>query len=629
MQKHLKEFAPFDILPEQALAELTQKLNVQNFPQGSYVFTEGQQSLGCLFLVQAGLAEIRKGSSIVGLRQPGEFFGETVILTGKRYPASVKVIEDLTCYVLEDKVFTNLIETHAAFAGYFNRVLTDRLRDLYQEMVQEQPYETFSFGAEPFKQRLVDIMSSPVESCPASTPVSYVARIFTRKKISSVVVTDPNGKMLGLLSERDLVGKVLASDSNPGLVMAGDIMQKDPPALPANAFFYQALLTMLKTQGKYIVVTEQGRPVGIVTIGDLSRARATTSLTVLKEIESAATVDELAHAAGLTGKITATMVVEKAAATEICEVVSELVDQLTRRLLAMAEEQLTKEGLGLPPADFCWLTMGSGGRREQMLGSDQDNAIIYADVPKEQEPRVKSYFLRLAQYVCDGLAQCGITKCPGNIMASNPGWCQSLADWRTSVHTWAYSPSPDSTRQFTIFLDFRPVSGQNYLARQLRDYTLRLLRTAPTILHHLAKDDLAHKVPLSMFKQVIVEKRKEHKHEVNVKTAACVHVVDCIRIFAMREGVADTCTLDRLKKLVDIDAFAADDAEYYEAALQSLIMFRIRENLRRLSMGLVPDNYINPEKLSKRERSVLRESFGAIERLQTATGVAFQVEGHL
>jgi CBS domain-containing protein len=191
------------------------------------------------------------------------------------------------------------------------------------------------------------------------------------------------------------------------------------------------------------------------------------------------------------------------------------------------------------------------------------------------------------------------------------------------MHQWASMPNPNAVRQFTIFLDFRPVYGQNYLARTLRDHTLDLFRTNPALLHFLAKDALSHRVPLNLFGRVILEKNKNHKNEVDLKKAACVHIVDCIRIFALGKGLVEVNTLARLKKLVQLEVILSDDAEYYEVAFQSLMMFRMRENLRKLSLGLIPDNYINPSNLSERERSVMRESFLAVDRLQSITGLAF------
>ena len=619
----LNQFKPFDQLPEKVLLDLSQTIPIKTYSTGSFVFIEGEKSLDSLFLVVSGVVEIITGNGVVRHRSQGEFFGETVILTGKRYPASSRVLEELTCYVLGREIFEKLLQDYQEVARYFNSVLTDRLWGLYEEMLQELSYESFGLGFERFKQKVHDIMSTPVETCPPNTPINELARLFTEKEISSVVVTDPSGKMLGLVSERDLISKVLARDGNSSVVAAVDIMQQDPPTLTANAFFYQALLTMLKSQGKYIVTIEKDRPIGIVTIGDLTRARITSSLKIVKDIELGTSIAELEQVGKQIHKTVATMISEKASASEIGEVVSELYDILTRRLLVLGENSLVEKGLGRPPVDYCWLTMGSGGREELTPSSDQDSAIVYADISPEVEEEIKHYFRELAQYVTDGLDQCGLIRCSGNIMPTNPEWCRSITTWKKKVHQWASMPNQNAVRQFTIFLDFRPVYGQNYLARTLRDHTLELFRTNSALLHFLAKDALNHRVPLNLFGRVILEKNKDHKNEVDLKKTACVHIVDCIRIFALRKGLVEVNTLARLKKLVQLEVILSDDAEYYEVAFQSLMMFRMRENLRKLSVGLIPDNYINPSNLSERERSVMRESFLAVDRLQSITELVF------
>lgn len=628
------DFPPFDTLSEEVLADLIPKLVFKTYPKDSFVFTKGQPSIGSLLIILSGSVGIiaegeNDNANIVGLRNAGDFFGESVILTGKTYPASVKAVEELTCYLLKKEIFEDLLQTHNEFASFFNNILTDRLRDLYEQMVQEQPIDSYGHSPEPFKHRLKDIMSIPVITCLPSTPISQVARIFSQQHISTIAIIGTTGKLLGLVSERDLINKVLALDCNPTLVFASDIMDKAPPTLPPNSFFYEALLTMIRRQDKYILVVEHGFPLGVITMGDLTRLRKTSTLRIVSRIESAQTTTEISHAAKLIQKVTGNMVSDKASANEICEVVSELNDIITRRLLVLAEETLDKRGLGLPPVDYCWLTLGSGGRKEQTLSSDQDNAIIYADLPQEQDPRVKEYFLALADFVINGLEEAGFPKCQHKIMANNPDWCQSLQAWKNLGNSWIFTPTEESFRKFTIFLDFRAVYGQENLAQEMRDFAHRLFRLAPSILHHMAKDDLQTKVPLGLFKQIILDKKEGHKDEIDIKGSACVHIVDCIRIFAMREGVLDTSTLARLSKLVSLEAISADDAEYYEAAYLSLMMFRIQGNLQTLNKGLVPNNYLKPNTLSKRQRTVLRESLIAIDRLQTFTGSSFRVEGYL
>ncbi|KUO78839.1 MAG: hypothetical protein APF81_23650 [Desulfosporosinus sp. BRH_c37] len=628
------DFPPFNTLPDEVLTDLIPKLILKTYAKDSFIFTKGQPSIGFLLIIIAGSAGIvvegeKESSNVVSFRYAGDFFGETVLLTGKTYPVSVKAVEELTCYLLKKEIFEDLLQTHQVFAGFFNNILTDRLRELYQQMVQEQPVDSYGLSSEPFKHRLSDIMSTPVITCSPATQISQVARIFSQQHISTIAIIGTTGKLLGLVSERDLINKVLALDCNPTVVYASDIMDKTPPTLPADAFFYEALLTMIKHHEKYILVVENGFPLGVITMGDLTRLRKTSTLSIVNRIESAETTAELSYAAKLIQKVTVNMLSEKASANDICEVVSELNDLITRRLLVLAEEALDKRGLGLPPLDYCWLTLGSGGRKEQTLSSDQDNALIYAQPPQDQEQQVKEYFLTLANFVVNGLEEAGFPKCQHNIMANNPIWCQSLQAWKNSGNSWIFTPTEESFRQFTIFLDYRAVYGQEKLAQELRDFAHHLFRLAPSILHHMAKDDLQTKVPLGLFKQVLLDKKQGHKDEVDIKGSACVHIVDCIRIFAMREGILDTSTLARLNKLVSLEAISADDAEYYEAAYQSLMMFRIRGNLQKLSKGLVPDNYINPSTLSKRQRTVLRESLIAIDRLQTFTGSSFRVEGFL
>lgn len=628
------DFPPFNTLPESVLSELLPKLVLKTYPKDSYIFTKGQTSLGYLLIILSGSAGIaiegENGiTNMVNVRQAGDFFGETVLLTDKTYPVSVKAAEELTCYLLNKEVFADLLQNYKEFAGFFNHIVTDRLRDLYEQMVREQPFISYGLSSEPFKNRVKDIMSSPVLSCSPTTQITQVARILSQQRISTIVVTGSNGKLLGLVSERDLICKVLALDANPAVASAADVMEKNPPTLPPDAFFYQALLTMIKQQGKYVLVIDQGLPIGIVTIGDLTRARKISTLNIVNRIESAENVTKLVATSELIKKVIVNMVSEKAPANEICEVISELNDLLTRRLLVLAEEELVKRGLGQPPLEYCWLALGSGGRKEQTLSSDQDNAIIYADSPGEHDQSIKEYFLALATFVVDGLEQTGFAKCPHKIMATNPEWCQSLQAWKNAGQDWIFSPTAESYRQFTIFLDYRAVYGQEKLAQELRDFAHHLFRLAPSILHYMAKDDLQTRVPLGLFAQVILEKKKGHKDEVDVKRSAGVHIVDCLRIFAMREGITDTSTLARLNKLVQVEAISADDAEYFEAAYQSLMMFRIRGNLQKLSKGLLPDNYLNPHTLSRRQRTVLRESFIAVDRLQTLTGSTFRVEGYL
>jgi len=630
----LQNIAPFNKLEPQQLEELAPKLGEVVFPRGTYIFRQGDSSLMKLFLLISGVVEIivtnEKGiESVVGLRKPYDFFGETVLLTGKSYPASVRVVTEAVCLTLGRDEFEELFQKHHSFSGFFSQMLSDRLREMFREVVQEQSYEAYGMDSQPFRKRICDIMSSPVITCAAADTIDRVAAILTENRISALVVVDGASKPIGVLTDSDLVSKVLTRKDCPNTQLtAAEVMTSNPISLPPDAFFYQALLTMVKNKVKHLPVINDGRLLGIVTVRDLVRSRSTGALTIVDGIESSSNIDELAEATGQVDNVLKALVAEKASNQEINEVITEFYDRLTRKVIEISEQEMLHESYGPPPARYCWITMGSGGRKEQTMRTDQDNAIIYADVPIGKIKVAAAYFAALAGKIVEGLARCGFAKCKGNVMATNPQWCKSVSQWEEMVSHWVHEPNPKMLLNFTIFLDFRPIHGEKYLAENLRRFVIKSIQERPIVLHFLAKDDLARSVPLSFFKKFITNKSKEHRNEVNLKRDACVHVVDCIRIFTIREGIKETSTVGRLKDLTEKGVFPRDDAEFWEAAYETLMNFRTRENLRKASLGLEPDNYINPYKLSKREQNVLREAFLAISRLQSFTGSYFRVEGY-
>ncbi|MDA8236027.1 MAG: DUF294 nucleotidyltransferase-like domain-containing protein [Clostridia bacterium] len=630
----LKDVAPFSYLDEKTLKELVPHLQEQTFPRNSYVFKQNQPSLRKLFIVLSGVAEVivtneKSIDSVVALRRVKEFFGETVFLTDKNYPASVKAVEDLHCVIIPKEVFEDLISKFPAVANFFTKMLGDRLRDMFQEVVIEQSYEAYGMEAQPFRKRVIDIMSSPVVTCSIKNNIFQVAQILTEKNISALVVVDENNSPVGLITEKDLVSKVLTKSECLDIRLTADkVMSPNLISLPPEAFFYQALLAMVRNQIRHVAVVDQGRLMGIVTVRDLMKSRATGTLTIVDDIETRDSITGLIEASKEVDKVLTALIAEKAGFSEICEVITEFYDRLTRKTIEISLQEMLDEGHGSPPVPFCWITMGSGGRKEQTSRTDQDNGIIYEDVPEDKAEVVSKYFHLLATKIVNGLIEIGFAKCKGNVMATNPEWCKPLREWELTVNRGIAESVPDMIRQFTIFLDFRPIYGDRNLSAQLHQYVFRVVKESPIILHFLAKDDLANGVPLGFFRQFITDKSGEHKDEFDLKRSVCVHVVDCIRIFAIRESISETSTLGRLRELANKEILNKEDVELFDTAYETLMMFRIRENQRKLSLGLHADNYINPYKLTKKESTVLKEAIMAVDRLQNFTGSVFRVEGY-
>ncbi|MBS4025631.1 MAG: CBS domain-containing protein [Clostridia bacterium] len=622
---------PFNQLDEKTIAELAKKLEYARYPKNTYVIKQNELPERVLYIVASGLLELvitnEKGERItVALRRPNELFGETGFLTRKEFPGSIFVVEDAELFLLHGEDFDELLNNQPEFAGFFSEMLADRMRRLYQEVIMEQSQDPLTSDSQPFRKRACDIMTNPVFTCHRDMCVDEVARIMLQNNISSIVVLGKEEKPMGIITEKSLVSNVVAQSRQASSLMAYQVMHPNPIMVAPDAFFYQVLLAMIKSKQKHILVVEKDRLIGILTPQNLIKSRSFGTLSMVSEIEAQSTIVGLNESRKFVDKVLKALVAEKAPPSEIFPVITEFDDRLMRKVIEISEKEMVAEGHGAPPAAYCFINMGSAGRKEQFLRTDQDNGIIYDDVPVEKQQAVAAYFQILADKIVEGLFQCGFQKCKGDVMATNPKWCQSFNSWRKLVKGWIVEPEAENVRMLTIFLDFRPCYGKYMLADLLKRYVIRTIQQTPIVLHHLAKDDLSSRVPLGIFRKFITEKSKEHKNEINLKTSACVHVVDCLRILSYRESILETATLERLKALTKKGIITKEDSEFIEFAYQSLMMFRIRENLRKLEQGLEPDNYINPYQLSKREQNVLKEAFLAVDQLQNSIGNDFMVE---
>lgn len=623
----LKKVTPFHLLSPMVIETVVQSAVTRTYEKGAYVFRQGDPSRQTLFVVASGSAEIKVLNEqdkevIISRREEFDFFGETVFLSEEPYPASVRALEELTLILIPHEIFETVLSRHPEFTTAFSRILADRMRHVYAALISESPADQSALE-QPMRKRVVDLMSSPPATCRPDDNIPTIAQKMTAKGVSSLVVVDDQEHPLGIVTEKDLVGKVLARGDFGRTLAAADIMNTQLLTVAPEAFYYEALLIMVKNKVKHLVVTDEGILRGIVTIRDMIISRSTGALSIVKSIEENNTIAGLAKASKEIDKVLQAMVAEKATSREILQIITEFFDRLTRRVIEVCEQEMIAEGYGPPPAAYSWITMGSSGRQEQFVKTDQDNGIIYENVAKETEEKVAHYFHILAEKIVEGLFQCGFAKCKGNVMASNPYWCRSFNGWRDVISEWIGRLDSENVRMMTIFLDFRHIYGKKSLCDLLRNYVVRSFQKSATVLLFLAKDDLNHRVPLNFFKQIITEKSKEYRNQVNLKGAACVHMVDCLRIFSLREGVLETNTFRRLDELAKRHVFSSDDSEFFAMAYETLMMFRIRQSLIQLSRGEQPDNYINPDELNKRDKAALREAFIAIDRLQNLTGHAF------
>ncbi len=632
IQKTLARTNPFEMLPDSVLEEMVQKVKVETYTAGTFVFKQGEPSLDCLFVVMSGSADIvvtddRGQESVVGFRRTYDFFGETVVLSQERYPGSARAHEDLTCCLIFRKDLERLIYAHSEFSGFFNTLLAERMRLMYQKISSELSFEPAAVCEHSlFRRKVADVMTFPVTTCSLDTSVQEAARLMTKKNISGLVVVDEHRHPKGMLTAMDMVRRLIADSTDPGRECPVQrIMNPKLVPISPEAYIGQALTSMIQNQAKTLAVMERGTLVGIVSLVDLVKTPGAKSLLLIQEIEKRQSIDSLAEISLEFNNLLGVLLSEQAGVNEILAISSDHHDRLIRRIIELSEEEMKRSGYGSPPVDYCWINMGSTARREQTLRTDQDNAIIYADPDPSETRAVEEYFSRLAELAVEGLYRCGFQKCPGDVMAVNPKWRRSISGWIDLVRRSVESFNPEDVRTLTILLDYRPIGGNPHLADRLWEEIFSLLEDAVRTGHLLIRDDQQFRPPINFLGNMITEKTGPHKNEINLKTGGLVHFINGMRLMAIKNKIREVSTLGRLNELVRQEALASDEADLFRTSFETLILFKIRSNLHKWQNGLVPDNYLNPEDLKKGERVLLKDAFSGVIQFQKLIQSNFNV----
>lgn len=293
----------------------------------------------------------------------------------------------------------------------------------------------------------------------------------------------------------------------------------------------------------------------------------------------------------------------------ICSIVGEINIAITKRAIEQAIEKIGTP----PPSSFSWINIGSQGRKEQLLLSDQDNAIIFEDVSDERYDEVKKYFLVLGKIVTNKLNKIGYGYCKDDMMANNPLWCKSLTDWKNQFKSWILNPREKKAVISTVFFDYDFVYGDENLIHDITDTIFENIIDNQLFLAYLGADALKNPPPLGFFRQFLVESDGEHKDTFDIKSRALLQLIDAARIMILSHGIRNiNNTASRFAKLAEIEPANASIYEACEEAFLELIKFRTEEGLLYNSDG----NYLNLKDLSKLDKVKLKNSFQPITHVQ-------------
>jgi len=315
------------------------------------------------------------------------------------------------------------------------------------------------------------------------------------------------------------------------------------------------------------------------------------------------------------------MIRSGAKVSNITRLITTFSDTVLRKLMALALDQL-----GPAPVPFAFITLGSEGRKEQTLKTDQDNAIIFQD-EADQDPSlntdVQRYFLNLGDTLCSWLDEAGYAYCTGEVMANNPQWCQPLSIWKSYFGQWIHAAQAEDLLRASIFFDFRHAYGQVDLVEKLSRYLFGALAGWSGFFRHMTENAVCHKAPMGFFGSFIVETKGKHRNCLDIKQAI-TPIVEFARIYALKHAIRETNTQERLYRLYLKKILSQGEYNDIEQAYAFMMQLRFAGQIKALmDDNAEADNYVNPKMLSSMERKMLKEVFKKIERLHTKLSFEF------
>jgi len=466
-----------------------------------------------------------------------------------------------------------------------------------------------------FVRRVSDLIKGAPVSCAVGASVAEAARIMTQRGVGSVIVVTDDGTPTGIVTDRDLRAKVvalgLASSTPLGSIMSSPLISTEPDQLA-----FDALLEMTRRGIHHLAVVTDGRLHGVVSSHDIILLHGAHPVALVRAIEGARTIEELAATAPRVQAVVKWLAGESASVFDIGRIVAELNDRLVRRALDLVTVTLEAEGDGPPPVRYAWLAAGSEGRREQTLKTDQDNGLVHQDPPPELGAAAAAYFGRMSARMGQALVRLGFPPCEGGFMASNPRWCQPESVWRGYFAGWMESPQPEPLLRASIFFDLRPIAGDEGLGRALWEWVCERAPAQTLFLRHMAKAALERHVPLGFFGGFVVERAGAHEHTLDLKARGVFPVTQAMRVCALSLGVRETNTVDRLLAVGGRGLLAHGQVEELRDAYEVISRLRLSQQLACLDAGRAPDNFIDPRALRKGDRVLLKQAFKTVAWLQ-------------
>ncbi len=595
-KKFISNIHPFNNLNTFELDDLVEDLDIVYFKANSIVQAQDSNP-EFLYFVLKGLIQEINDDEVLSVYSKGEIF-DSVSLIKNHSKNSFVAIEESICYALKKERFMQILSSNQQLENYFfqsisdklnNNILNEKNKDMANIMIAKVK------DAKVHKAVVIDTNKTIFEA----------ATIIKQEKIPTLLLKDENGEMY-IVTDSDFRQKVILNRMDyDDLVVK--IASKGLIYINEDDFLFNAQLQMAKHGLKRVVVkNDHDEIVGILDQISLSSFFATNTFAVSNQIINAETLDELKEASHSFIKIIKSL---NAKGVKI-EFISKLINQLNKKLLDKLYKILApKELIG----KSCLVVMGSEGRAEQILRTDQDNALIISDDCSISEEKLREF----THLFTETLVDFGFPRCEGNIMVSNSYWCRKQSDFKELIYEWVNSPSGDNFMNIAIFYDALCVSGDIEIIKELKNYLFKISSNSQSFYTNFARVINSFDVPLGFFDGFVFNSKDEkHKDEIDIKRGGIFIIVQGIRSLSIQNRVLNTNTIKRINSLKELKVLDDESAKELIMAFNILNSLKLKASLEKLDKKEKIDNFVNPNRLTIMEKDLLKESFKIVNRLK-------------
>ncbi|MDN7143289.1 CBS domain-containing protein [Pseudomonas sp. JQ170] len=620
----LQRFPPFNQMENAHLAFLVEQCQLRFYAANDSIIKPSDGPVEHFYIVKQGRVVgerqhvTRPGTETTFEIASGECFPLAALLGERATRTEHLAAEDTFCLQLNKAAFIRLFALSEAFRDFALRGVSSLL-DQVNQQVQRRAVETLGTQYS-LNTRLGELAMRHPVVCDRQTPLREAVALMHEQQVGSIVIVDAQRFPIGIFTLRDL-RQVVADASADFAQPIGGHMTANPFYLSPQASAFDAAIAMTERHIAHVCLVEDKRLCGVVSERDLFSLQRVDLVHLARTIRHATRIESLVSLRGEIGQLVERMLAHGASSTQITQIITLLNDHTVCRVIELAIEDK-----GDPGVPFSWLCFGSEGRREQTLHTDQDNGIIFEARDAAHAAEIRGRLLPLAQYINQGLAQCGFTLCKGNIMAGNPELCLSRAEWARRFAAFIREATPENLLASSIYFDLRVVWGDEDACEQLRQSILGQVADNRLFQRMMAENALRQRPPVGRFREfVLTRKGNDKAATLDLKVQGLTPFVDGARLLALANGVSANNTLERLRELVTREVIDPLDGAAYEEAYHFIQQTRMQQHQLQSRQNLPYSNRVDPDSLNHLDRRILRESLRQAQRLQGSLALRYQL----